>query len=230
MCAENPERARRLSRGEVTRRARGETRALRTRDDVGKKKPLRLPSCCVTKSWLVLVQEASPLCSFGNHQARERRDGETPGEWNTPGAPLRALWHVSILPSLSSPLSPPLIENLCARIDDEGTRTRGCVAGSGVTPRAVRPRRARRVPSSRILRSVWVILGGAHRVARRSSRPSLWRGANRFQRGKTYRNDRHSTDSTHSTPLAEVVKEIGTELLGIRALRGLAQIHMTISL
>lgn len=225
MCAENPERARRLSRGEVTRRARGETRALRTRDDVGKKKPLRLPSCCVTKSWLVLVQEASPLCSFGNHQARERRDGETPGEWNTPGAPLRALWHVSILPSLSSPLSPPLIENLCARIDDAGLRR-----GVGRDP-ARRPTAAR---SSRAVVSHFALSLGHPRG--RTSRPSLWRGANRFQRGKTYRNDRHSTQLnslnslTHSTPLAEVVKEIGTELLGIRALRGLAQIHMTISL
>jgi hypothetical protein len=199
MCAGNPERARRLSRGEVTRRARGETRALRTRDDVGKKKPLRLPSCCVTKSWLVLVQEASPLCSFGNHQARERRDGETPGEWNTPGAPLRALWHVSILPSLSSPLSPPLIENLCARIDDEGTRTRGCVAGSGVTPRAVRPRRAHRVPSSRILRSVWVILGGAHRVLRSGEEQTDFREEKRTETTDTQLNSTHSTHSLHST-------------------------------
>jgi hypothetical protein len=199
MCAGNPERARRFSRGEVTRRARGETRALRTRDDVGKKKPLRLPSCCVTKSWLVLVQEASPLCSFGNHQARERRDGETPGEWNTPGAPLRALWHVSILPSLSSPLSPPLIENLCARIDDEGTRTRGCVAGSGVTPRAVRPRRAHRVPSSRILRSVWVILGGAHRVLRSGEEQTDFREEKRTETTDTQLNSTHSTHSL--TPL-----------------------------
>ena len=125
------------------------------------------------------------LLSFRRHQlsvlvvkssgARERRDtGRVEHTGSASGAALR---YERSGTSRSSSVcvtshSPPLIENLCARIDDDATRTRGCVAGSGVTPRAVRPRRARRGPSSRILRSVWVILGGAHRV---HGATALWR-------------------------------------------------------
>ena len=162
MCAEI--RNARVERGEVTRRARGDAGASNARRRLEKK---NRSECLLS---LLSLQEASALRSCCEIMRLE--NGETPGEWNTPGAPAerrsaRALWHISILDVCVTPHSPPLIENLCARIDDDATRTRGCVAGSGVTPRAVRPRRARRGPSSRILRSVWVILGGAHRVARR---------------------------------------------------------------
>ena len=165
MCAGNPERARRARRSD-------ETRALRTRDDVWrKKKTAPIAFCRVSITFRrhqlsVLVVKSS---------GRERRDtGRVEHTGSASGAALR---YERSGTSRSSSVcvtlhSPPLIENLCARIDDDATRTRGCVAGSGVTPRAVRPRRARRGPSSRILRSVWVILGGAHRV---HGATALWR-------------------------------------------------------
>ena len=175
--------------------------------------------CRVTKScnWFSFRRhQLSVLVVKSSGLRTERR-------WERPGARAeRCSAHLDPRVSaacVTSRCPPPLIENLCARIDDAGLRR-----GVGRDP-ARRPTAAR---SSRAVVSHFALSLGHPRG--RTSRPSLWRGANRFQRGKTYRNDRHSTDSTHSTPLAEVVKEIGTELLGIRALRGLAQIHMTISL
>ena len=165
MFAENPERARRLSRGEVTRRARGETRALRTRDDGGKKKTAPNAFCCLTKScnWFSFRRhQLSVLVVKSSGLRTERR-------WERPGARAeRCSAHLDPRVSaacVTSRCPPPLIENLCARIDDAGLRR-----GVGRDPARLRPRRARRVPSSRILRSVLVILGGSRHVARRGER------------------------------------------------------------
>jgi hypothetical protein len=155
--------------------------------------------CCLTKScnWFSFRRhQLSVLVVKSSGLRTERR-------WERPGARAeRCSAHLDPRVSaacVTSRCPPPLIENLCARIDDEGTRTRGCVAGSGVTPRAVRPRRAHRVPSSRILRSVWVILGGAHRVLRSGEEQTDFREEKRTETTDTQLNSTHSTHSL--TPL-----------------------------
>jgi hypothetical protein len=141
MCAGNPERARRFSRGEVTRRARGETRALRTRDDVGKKKPLRNAFCRVTKScnWFSFRRhQLSVLVVKSSGLRTERR-------WERPGARAeRCSAHLDPRVSaacVTSRCPPPLIENLCARIDDAGLR-RGVGRDPARRPTAARSSRA----------------------------------------------------------------------------------------
>jgi hypothetical protein len=146
MCAGNPERARRFSRGEVTRRARGETRALRTRDDVGKKKPLRNAFCRVTKScnWFSFRRHQLSVLVVKSSGLRTERRWERPGARAERCSATSALAHLDPRVSaacVTSRCPPPLIENLCARIDDAGLR-RGVGRDPARRPTAARSSRA----------------------------------------------------------------------------------------
>jgi hypothetical protein len=145
MCAGNPERARRFSRGEVTRRARGETRALRTRDDVGKK---NRSECLLSRdqmcNWFSFRRHQLSVLVVKSSGLRTERRWERPGARAERCSATSALAHLDPRVSaacVTSRCPPPLIENLCARIDDAGLR-RGVGRDPARRPTAARSSRA----------------------------------------------------------------------------------------
>lgn len=156
--------------------------------------------CRVTKScnWFSFRRHQLSVLVVKSSGLRTERRWERPGARAERCSATSALAHLDPRVSaacVTSRCPPPLIENLCARIDDAGLRR-----GVGRDP-ARRPTAAR---SSRAVVSHFALSLGhpRGRTSRGTApRPSLWRGANRFQTGKTYRNDRHSTQLTQLTPL-----------------------------